>query len=212
MRKIIHLSILFISSLTICSIPLRAQTPVELSNPGFEEEISEGWGLWIAPESTDSDCHSELSSENPHSGKACLKLSSESYSRFSIGRKETFPVQTGERYRISFWLRGNAEFAPSNPGFLIRVLLSPVVSGVNGSDTELLHINLNGEINLHTPPSSGPDIPPKWTQVSSVFEIPDGAIKMTVAIFMWKAKGEVFIDDFAIEKVGSETPLSKIAN
>ena len=190
---------------------LRADTPVNLDNSGFEDGLNNGWSLWVAPDSQPDNCHQDICAENPHSGAACLKLSADQVSRFSVGRKETFTVQAGERYRISVWLRGNAEFAPNTPGFLIRVRLLSQATPANGGSIDLLHIGLDGKVIRNAVPSTGPAIPVQWTEVSSVVEIPAGAAKIDVGIFLWNATGSIYLDDFSLEQVDASTPLSEVA-
>ena len=165
----------------------------------------------MAPDSQRNSCHQDICAENPHSGAACLKLSADEISRFSVGRKETFTVQAGERYRIRVWTRGNAEFAPNAPGFLIRVrLLSQPTPGANGGSIDLLHIGLDGKVTRNAVPSTGLAIPVQWTEVSSVVEIPDGVTKMDIGIFLWNATGSIYLDDFSLENVDASTPLSEV--
>lgn len=199
------------SSYALACAALSADTMVKLDNPGFEDGFNTGWSLWVAPDSLANNCHQELCSENPHSGVACLKLSTDQISRFCIGRKETFTVQAAERYRISVWVRGNAEFAPDSPGFLIRVRLqSQETPGAGAGSIDLLHIDLNGKVTRNAVPATGIAIPAQWTRVSSVIEIPTGTTKMDIGIFFWNATGSIYLDDFSLEKVDASTPLSEM--
>ncbi|XHR30956.1 MAG: hypothetical protein ACFUZC_10395 [Chthoniobacteraceae bacterium] len=193
----------------LTSVALCADTPVALVNPGFEDPFKNGWDLWISPDSLPNNCHCEVTTETPHSGSACLKLSADAISRFSAGRKEVFPVQAAERYRIGIWVRGDAEFANSSAVFLVRITLAPAISG-SGSD--LLHIGLDGKITRNADPYTNAPLSAQWKRVTAVFEIPATAQKMGIGVFLWNAKGNIYIDDFTLEKVDAATPLSEMTS
>ena len=196
--------------LAVSCITAQAQTPLTPANPGFENGAEEGWSMWVPSDSKEVNCHRALSKENPHSGAACLKLTADQFSRFSVSPKQTFSVQSGERYRISFWIRGMAEIAANNPGFIARITLSPTSPGIGGNGTDLYNLSLDGKLKVNGVPSYTSGIPSLWTRVSSVIGIPDGVNKMSLGLFMVQAKGDVFLDDVSVEKVDSNTPLSEI--
>jgi hypothetical protein len=189
---------------------LQAQTSNLVNNPGFETSIEESWGSWVAPESKTENCRYAISNENPHSGTACMKLTADDFSRFCVGPKQSYEVQAGERYRIGFWIRGNAETAPKASGFAVRLTVSPVVPGLDGSGHDLVYIGLDGKVKINSAPVSATTIPSQWTHVSGVIAIPDGVNKITFGLFMIQARGDVCLDDVSVEKVDASTPLSEI--
>ena len=196
-----------------CCVSAQAQTQTTniLNNPGFETGTEEGWVAWIPSDSKPENCHHAISNENPHSGTACLKLTADDFSRFCVGPKQTMTVQGGERYRIGFWIRGNAVTAPNATGFAARLSVSPVVPGLNGKGMDLVYIGFDG-VRMHSvsAPVTATTIPTQWTHVSGVIEIPAGADKMTLGLFVIQAKGDVYLDDVSVEKVDAKTPLSEI--
>ena len=53
-------------------------------------------------------------------------------------------------------------------------------------------------------------LPADWTHLEAVIEIPQGIDSMGPVLYIWKAKGALYVDDFTFEKVDSSTPLTPV--
>jgi len=200
------LFVYLVSAAALSFATVRADAPKPLVENGGFEEGATGWGIFIPGESSDKNCRYSPSSENPHTGKGCVKMESDEFARFCVGPKK-FPVQPGERYRVSAWIRGNAETKPGTAGFVIRLGLSHGGSDAPGGH---LFVGMDGRVSRDAVLASTSKIPTQWTKTEAVVEIPKEADALAPSFFSWYAKGAVFLDDVAVEKVEETTPLSPI--
>ncbi|MDF3059302.1 MAG: Heparinase family protein [Rariglobus sp.] len=189
-----------------------------IANPGFELGDA-SWTSFIPGESQEKDCSFSISKTDPHTGKACAELKSADHARFSIGprRIDGDPVLSGERCRLTFWVRADAKTdTRSAPGFLVRMILWND-EGKQLPGDEALYVGLNGQVTLQSM-AQRPDfsvysdpLPVKWTKVEAVFDVPEnlGSCKLgRPEFFAHYTRGSVFIDDVSFESVGKEVPLS----
>ncbi len=172
--------------------------------PGFENGAS-GWkDLYIPSDSTDKGCQFSLGTEDPHAGKFYAILKSEDYGRMSISpRGMPLPVQPGDRYKLTVWVKAGDDFQVESgqPGILVRVDMlgeNPSVGVVTANwqgKTELLQAGESVAAFVT------PSMPKVWTQIETEFTVPEGAYQMRASIFFWRAIGRLYIDDFQIERI-----------
>ncbi len=177
-----------------------------VENGGFEQG-STGWSLFVPAESKEKNCRFSISSDAPHSGGHCMKMEADNYARFAVGLGN-FSAQPGERYRVSAWVRGNAESQPGTAGFVIRLTLRKDGKDAQGGH---LFIGMDGRVTRNEAPESAPAFPAQWTKVEAVVEIPGGVDAFGPGLFFWSAKGSVYLDDIAVVKVDAATPLTPAA-
>jgi hypothetical protein len=193
--------------LSCAAIPAVAAEPL-LSNGGFENGIV-GWGLFVPEESQDKNCRFDVVSDAPHSGLNCVRLQSDDFARFSVGT--TFvPVQPGECYRISVWIRADpdAQVRLKTPGFVIRLFLRQGNADAEGGH---MFIGPGNRVARNTPADPvAKTLPTTWTQIEAVVKIPPGVDAIGPALFSWWTKGAIYADDFSIEKVDPATAVTPL--
>jgi len=75
----------------------------------------------------------------------------------------------------------------------------------------LIFINLDGTVATGVfPPMDMKPLPTDWTHLEAVIEVPQGMDSMGATLFVWKAKGSLYVDDFTFEKVDSSTALTTV--
>ncbi len=198
--------------LLACTLFGGAITPVHAADSlvpdgGFENGIA-GWKVFIPEESKDKNCRFEIISDSPHSGTTCVRLQSDDFARFSIGLG-LLPVQAGDRYRVSVWLKADAgaQVRANAPGFVIRLGLRQGDADAEGGH---LFIAPGNRVTRSIPADPASVLPKQWTQLEAVIEIPPGVDAMGPSLFSWWTSGTILADDFSIEKVDATTPLTPV--
>lgn len=178
-----------------------------LPDGGFENGIA-GWKAFIPEESKDKNCRFEIISDSPHSGTNCVRLQSDDFARFSIGTG-LLPVQAGERYRVSVWIKADAgaQVRANATGFVIRLGLRQGDADAEGGH---LFISSGNRVTRSIPADPASALPKQWTQLEAVIEIPPGVDAMGPSLFSWWTSGTIVADDFSIEKVDATTPLTPV--
>jgi len=206
----VYLYRLFLVLFFVAGLSLRAQNLA--LNPSFEEGL-DGWTPFIPGESQDKNCNFSFSTDSSHSGVACAQMHSDGFARFGISPKVKYatPPQPGDHYRISVWIRADATAVvePRNPGVLLRLGL-----GLHKADSlgGHLYIGLNGEVTRRDAPPvlAQVTLPTAWTKIEAVVELPPDADSMGPILFVQGFKGNLFVDDFSVEKVDASTPTTPI--
>ena len=178
-------------------------------NGGFESGIS-GWSIFVPDESSGKNCKFDVVSTEPHSGTNCVRLQSDDFARYAIGAGSSFPVQPGEHYRVSIWIRADAAALirpktsgmPPAAGPVIRILLRGAGSDTAGGH---LFIGMGNTVARDTPSEWSAPLPKDWTKIEAVVEIPPGADTAFPSLFCWWTSGTLYADDFEIEKVAALT-------
>ena len=192
--------------------PAAASAPAPVAplvaNGGFENGVT-GWGSFIPDESKDKNCRFDVVSTAPHSGVNCVRLQSDDFARFSIGTK-FFPVQAGEHYHVSVWVRADpaAHVRLKAPGFVVRLFLRQ-----GNGDAEGGHWFLGtGNRAARNMPAdlAGKTLPTSWTHLEAVVEIPPGVDAISPGLFCWWTKGAIYADDFSIEKADPAMAVTPI--
>ena len=155
-------------------------------NPSFEDGL-DGWGQFIPNESLGRNCSLSFSSDSPHSGAACGQMHADAFARFGISPKLQFssPMQAGDRYRVSVWVRASAqaEVAPKSLGVLIRLNLRQHNVDSPGGH---FYIGLDSQVSrgATTPVTAPVTLPQAWTKIEAVVEVPADADGMGPMLFM----------------------------
>jgi hypothetical protein len=178
-----------------------------IPNGGFELGTA-GWSAFVPDESKAKNCRFDVVHDNPHGGASCAVLASDDFARHAVGVKP-IPVQPGEHYRVSAWVRADSKAVvkPGGAGFVLRLTLH----GSDSASSTNLNLVLGNRINLsHTPPPSDP-LPSVWTKTEAIIAVPAAISSIGVDLFVHYAKGAIYVDDVSFEKVDSSvaaTPLS----
>lgn len=194
--------------LMVSVIASRAQDIVIQSS--FESG-EQPWVRFVPAESAKDRCAFSISGSAAHSRKLGAILSAGKIVRFAIHPQASpLSVTTGERYRVSLWVKAGEDFVVENdaPGLVVRVSL------FKKAPTEIpsghLYMSLKG-IAIGAPtPLNGPTFQNSWVKLEAVFEIPAEARELIPFVFLWKGRGRIFVDDFILEKVDPSTPVSPL--
>ena len=182
-----------------------ARADALVPNGGFEDGLT-GWTPFIAGDSQDKNCRAEAVGDAPHSGAACLRLQADDFARFCLGAKPV-PVQAGDRYRVTAWVRADAKAQARSgaPGFAVRLGLYQGKAETPGGH---LHVVFGDRVSRNAPADPAGPLPTEWTKIEAVFEVPAGTDTIIPGLFAWYEKGAVYVDDFSLEKADPATPVT----
>ncbi len=150
-----------------------------------------------------------------HDGKAFAELTSTEPIRWGInpGMKD---VKEGKRYRISAWVKFSKDARMTKPG-AASVFIRATLHNAAGQDLVEdsivhFHIGLNGKVTgvKNTSQLAVPQLPTRWEQIEAVVEIPQGAAKVNLVLFINGIIGTVYWDDVVFEEVPNSTPVTRI--
>ncbi len=198
-------------SLFLGYLGIQCSAGQELVVNGDFENGATGWSIWIPDESQDKNCRFDVVSDSPHGGTSCARMQSDDFARFSIGSGATgFPVQPGDHYRVSVWVKADAaaQIRSKSPGFVIRFNLR---HGNQDAEGGHLLIELGDHVARNVPADDVSKLPKKWTKVEAVVEIPAGVDTVVPSLFSWWIKGTLFVDDFSVQKVEASTPVTPVS-
>ncbi|QYY35080.1 hypothetical protein [Ruficoccus sp. ZRK36] len=193
-----------ITLLSLCGV-LAATSSLFAGQPLNTDPSFEGgeavWGKpFIPADSKDRGSKLSFTTEDPHSGNMCAVMSADSNSRFAFAPKGgAMNVMPGQTFDISIWIKAAADFKihPKTPGFIIRV---DMLKGKASVGT--VYINASGEASERLG-TTGPVIPTTWTEVKGQATVPEGADRMRVNVFFWRASGTLYLDDFEVSLADS---------
>jgi hypothetical protein len=214
MHKVLCASVVFFT-FAVATLNASAQDDSNLvKNPGFEEGNS-NYNLFVGGDSKDKNCRFSIDSTTAHSGTQSALLQADDFARVALGPQVPIPVISGERYRVGVWVKPGADFQtqPGSPGVVMRLNLSQN----NGpSPAGLIFIFLNDTVfPINTPPSAPlaitAPLSADWTHIEAIVEVPDNVDSIQPVLYLWKAKGSLYVDDFTFQKVDAATPLSALA-
>jgi hypothetical protein len=202
--------------LQLSSVPSTADDTNLVSNSGFEEGKAT-YTLFVGPESKDANCRFTISPDTFHSGQQSAIMQADDFARFSLCAQVTAPLVAGDVYRVGVWVKAGADFQaqPGSPGVVLRLnpeAGSPVAPVPNG----FIFAYANATISMAAPPGfaplpvAAPDLT-SWTHLEAVVKIPDGVDHYVPALFFWRAKGSLYVDDFSFQKVDAGTSLTPTA-
>jgi hypothetical protein len=214
MRKSFYLGGLILALLRFSTICSAADDANLVANPGFEDgDLTADYYLGVPGDSKEMNCRVSLDKTTFHSGMQSALMQADGFARCSIGPKiPCHPLNGGERYRVGVWVKPGPDFQaqPGTPGVVLR--MNPT-SGFPAVAGESIFINLDNTVSMGgiAPPASTKPLGTDWTHLEAVIEVPSGVDSMGPVLFMWKAKGSLYVDDFTFEKVDAATPLTAIA-
>jgi hypothetical protein len=187
-----------------------------VTNPGFESGHA-AYGLFIGPESSGDNCRFTTSTDTFHSGQQAAIMQADDFARFSLCAQVPAALVAGDVYRVGVWVKAGADFQaqPGSTGVVLRLnpeAGSPVVAVPDG----FIFAYANSTISMAAPPGfaplpvAAPDLT-SWTHLEAVIKIPAGVDHYVPALFFWRAKGSLYVDDFSFEKVDAGTSLTPTA-
>jgi hypothetical protein len=202
--------------LQFSSVAATADDTNLVSNPGFESGHA-AYGLFIGPESSGDNCRFTISPDTFHSGQQSAIMQADDFARFSLCAQISTPLVAGDVYRVGVWVKAGADFQaqPGSPGVVLRLNPSAGSPAVALS-TGFIFVYANATISMAAPPGFGPlsvaapDLT-SWTHLEAVIKIRDGVDHYVPALFFWRAKGSLYVDDFSFQKVDAGTSLTPTA-
>jgi hypothetical protein len=216
MRKSLFLGGIVLTLLPCLTIHSAADDDVNLiSNPGFEEgDLASSYYLGVAGDSKDMNCRFSIDTKTVHSGKQSAIMQADDFARCSIGPKiPCHPLSGGERYRVGVWVKPAPDFQaqPGTPGVVLR--MNPTSGFPPVAAASMIFVNLDNTVSTGiAPPMAMKPLSSDWTHLEAVIEIPAGIDSMGPVLFMWKAKGSLYVDDFTFDKVDASTPLTPVVS
>lgn len=191
-------------------VVLATQDQSILLNGGFEEGDF-GWDAFGQREGAETSTSFSVVDDRPRSGTGTARLWSDAIARHGF-EASRFPVEAGEKYRISAWVRADdsTKLDRGAPGPVVRLTLL----GSDGrSDAPGGHYFLG--LNRWTgrnqvPPAIIGELPKEWTQMEAVVEIPPDTGYVVPHFFSWNAKGALFFDDITITKEADDTLATEL--
>lgn len=185
-----------------------------VKNPGFESGPND-WKPYMSKDAEAKGAAISGDATVAHSGKASLRMFCPVDERYSAGPSLSLGnIKPGERYKVSAWVRAGDDFVqkPGVPGFHIRATLfaEPGKDAPGGH----YHFGPDGRAlrNAGMHLLAGKTLPNVWTEIGGVFEIPEGATRLTLNLFVERGSGSVFIDDVSLVKVSETTPTTPLIN
>jgi peptidoglycan/xylan/chitin deacetylase (PgdA/CDA1 family) len=164
----------------------RAQTPMPIANPGFEEGVS-GWTILEENESM-----STASPDAAYAGKLGLRVEDNSDTLSSKALSSSIDVIPGKTYRLTFWAR---TFTPGRMGVFFR-FNDGSQKIINEGKLDYLSIDQgNGE----------------WREYTKAVRAPEGAATLMVWIHSYsKMTGSTDFDEFVLVESDEQpdTPAS----
>lgn len=198
-----------------CALPIIAQLaaveePAAIIRNAFET-ADPGWILFVPPESKPLGGSLHYSSAAAHSGARGAELAAEQPARVGLRPPGgPIPVVAGERYRLCVWVKGAADFAPEpgTPGVIVRATLfrRPGVDLAAGH----AYVGFKGVARARCDALGESGTLPSWTPLEAVIEIPPEATALIPFVFLWRARGSLYVDDFTLERVDADVPLTPI--
>ncbi len=189
-----------------------------LVNAGLEQD-DDSWKLFVPAESEGKGCEFTISTESPHSGNSCGKLSSDDFARFSAGDMgfQGVAPHPGDRCRLTFWIRSSEDAeSRGTPALVVRMQMLDI-DGQALPGAPALFIGTDGATSVQKQEGGvnfsefKDPLPGKWKKVVSVFDVPDEMEQGKLSspqFFAYYTKGAIYLDDVSLERVGNDVPLS----
>jgi len=202
--------------LQLSSVSSTADDTNLVTNPGFESGHA-AYTLFIGPESSSANCRFTISPDTFHSGQQSALMQADDFARFSLCAQVSTALVAGDVYRVGVWVKAGTDFQaqPGSPGVVLR--LNPEAGSPPAAiSTGFIFVYANATISMAGPPDFGPrtvatpDLT-SWTHLEAVVKIPDGVDHYAPALFFWRAKGSLYVDDFTFQKVDPGTSLTTAA-
>lgn len=182
---------------------------------GFESSM-DGWEIFIGPEHRESGAVTETKvvEDVVHEGSGAAQMTTDIPIRYAISTspKVLIPVDAGERYRISGWVKFSDDAKPQPGRATVYIRLALMEGPKQPSQDPLgnIHVGLKGEV-ARTPDVNkliSAEVPKEWHKIDAVVEIPPGQTYVSIGLFVDRIKGTATWDDIVLEKVDNSAPLS----
>ena len=189
-----------ISVMLFLAISFTARAENLIPNPGFEAGMSRWKSPYIPADSQEKGCVFTLSETDTHSGQFCAAMeAAEPGARMAITPANMpLAVQLGS-YHVTVWVRAGENFRadPSQTGMLIRLAY---FSGANKTPLKFQSIDWKGHVLDGVNPSgwATAPVPKAWTEINAVIDVPNGAERLAMDLFLWRATGKLYFDDVSI--------------
>ncbi|PTX99960.1 hypothetical protein DB346_19320 [Verrucomicrobia bacterium LW23] len=212
LRRMAGIGSLMLLSLAAAATPGMCENL--LPNGDFEQGEF-GWYIF-APQEVKDNCSYARSSDEPQEGSHCGKLNSTVDARYAITNGPRNHVcKPGDRYRVSAWVRAGQDFATGakTPGFCMRVSLYSQMEGYVDSKAGHFMLGLGNKAYFGksiNPLVPADPVPPTWTKLEGIFELPEDVQKVGVAIFSWNGQGTLYVDDVQLEIVDKSSTLTPL--
>jgi hypothetical protein len=206
------------SPLLLIGLALVLGTPAALAdnaieNPGFEAG-KEKWGPFIPSESQGIQLKWDVSATEPHGGTMAAEMASGEAARWVLTPSERIPVNPGEKYRVTAWVRfgEGAQLVGNAPAAYVRLVLSDAAKQDIPDPMLHLHLGLAGDVVRSTAIAriNVPDLPTGWQKIEGVIEVPPDVALIGLNLVVHGVVGTTYWDDVSFELVPAETPLSPV--
>lgn len=165
-------------------LAVRADSPLELTNPGFESGL-EGWTL--SKEDTGAGL-SQIATEAAHSGSNGLRVKQDADGPGSWAQSTRVPVAAGKSYRLNFWSRCVEE---SGIGVWVQFF-----------DANKKPIPQKPDVAFQVPQKAG-----GWTENHLDVTTPGDAAFLSFAIHSYSHRACLAdFDDFSLEPIAAPAP------
>ncbi len=203
--------LLAVAGFNLLPLSGRADDGPNLATPGFSAG-TDNYYLFVAGDSKSANARFTLSKDAAHSETQGALLQADDFARCSIGLKVPIhPLAAGDRYRVGVWIKAGPGYQamPGTAGVALRLNTS---TGFPPQSVGTIFVNLNSSISSGIAPvETAPALSTTdWTHLEGVLEIPQGVDAAGLVLFMWKAKGSLYVDDFSFVKVDPTTELTTV--
>jgi hypothetical protein len=170
----------------------------------------DSYDIFVPEENGNVVCKMSAGCPDAPSKSPAIQLSSSEIARYALRSKKLIDVKTGERYRLSAWVKANegVTVGPRSPGILLRGTLY----AKNRTDYPNGHIYVGtkGAARQDANKLYGVPAPLQWTKIEAVIEIPPGVVELKLFVFCWYTSGSICVDQASVEKVGNDVQLSPL--
>jgi|GEM_PF-955690 len=166
-------------ALLACPALLHAQSGNLAVNPGFENDLSDGWGgLWTR----EPDAGTAARVAPGHTGSYCLEVIHTGSQDWAMWQTAILPVQAGDIFELSGWIKCDGVAGSANFSVVTRDSAGQVLDWIFGpASTSGTH---------------------DWQQVRTHFVTPEGCATIQLRIIGW-GPGDMWFDDVSLVKEGN---------
>lgn len=167
---------------------LRAEEPLPLVNPGFENAATG----WVTSKEDAAASLSQVSPDAAHSGDAGLRVTQTDGGPGSWMQGTRFPIEAGKTYRLEFWARCVQD---SGIGVWVQFYDGQGKS-IPAPDPNLWAVQIPQSIRT-------------WAQYHLIVKAPDGASQMSLAVHSYSKRAcQADFDDFSVTPTEEAAPVS----
>lgn len=170
----------------------------------------QNWLVWHAPGSETAEIE-VTSYKDPDTDLPAVRARSNRIARYGLlARWNPVSVTAGKRYKISAWVKGDADTgaAAGSPGILLRATL--LLKHNTAHPLQFYYVGTQGVAAGDTQPLNGSTIPLSWTKLEAIVEMPAGVTECKLWIFGWHTTGTLYARDLALVPVADTVALSPL--